>query len=133
MSPCLCHVTEKRISLRLSLLSSYLPDFVVRNDPRQKEFHAVLWVLVQYQLYLVTYGFHRKNIPTTTRSGSAAEWSSGGPEETETESGAAEEQTRGGLRKLVQREGAQITFCLNPKVFLKSFKKLTKIQKFTVS
>ena len=58
---------EKRIPLRLSLESSYLLDLVVRNDPGRKEFLAVLWVLVQCQVYLVTYGFHRKNIPTTTK------------------------------------------------------------------
>ena len=36
---------EKGISLRRSLLSSCLLVFVVRNDPRQK-FFAVLWFLV---------------------------------------------------------------------------------------
>ena len=57
---------EKGISLRLSLLSSYLLDLVVRKDPRQREFLQFLCFLVQCQLYLVTYGFHRKNISTTT-------------------------------------------------------------------
>ena len=28
---------------------------------------SVLWVLVKCQLYLVTYNFHRKNTPTTTK------------------------------------------------------------------
>ena len=62
---------EEGISLRLSLQSSHLLDLVVRNDPRQKEFLAVLWVLGQCRLYLVTYGFHKKNIPTTTFGGAA--------------------------------------------------------------
>ena len=52
---------EKGISVTLSLLLSYLLDLVVRNDLQ------FLWILVWCQLYLVTYGFHRKNIPTTTK------------------------------------------------------------------
>ena len=55
----LVFVSCDKKSLKLSLYSSYLLDLVVRNDPRQKEFLAVLWVLVECQLYLVTYGFHR--------------------------------------------------------------------------
>ena len=53
----------KGISLRLSLLSSYHPDLLVRHDPREEEESLqFLWVLVWCLLYPVTYGLHRKNI-----------------------------------------------------------------------
>ena len=55
-----CLVTEK---LRLSLLPSYHPDLLVRDDPREeKESLQFLWFLVQCLLYPVTFGLHRKNI-----------------------------------------------------------------------
>ena len=57
--------------MRLSLQSSYLLDLVVRNDPRLEEVFAVLWFLVLCQLYLVTCGLHRKNIPRNQRGSGA--------------------------------------------------------------
>ena len=61
-----CLVTKKGISLRLSLLSSYLLDLFCQKRSKTERILTVLWVLAKCQLYLVTYGFHRKNISTTT-------------------------------------------------------------------
>ena len=63
-----CLVTEKGIASRLSLLSSYHLDLLVRDYPtEEKESLQFLWVLAWCLLYPVTYGLHRKNIFTTTK------------------------------------------------------------------
>ena len=65
----------KGISLRLPLLSSYHPDLLVRDDPREeKESLQFLWGLVLCLRYPVTYGLHRKNVFTTTEGRAFAQF-----------------------------------------------------------